>query len=150
MEKEPKTVPFKLQNIVTEQFATIKSAYQEGEKIRLSSSVGFSINPSEKSVAVNTQFEFDQEKRVFLLIEVACHFAIESKAWQQMLSDDGTQLNVPQGLALHLAVITVGTTRGVLHAKTEKTMFNQFILPTVNLSEIIKENPVLDLKHEQP
>ncbi|WP_262906606.1 hypothetical protein [Tenacibaculum finnmarkense] len=37
-------------------------------------------------------------------------------------------------------MITVGTTRGVLHSKTDNTIFNEFILPTLNVSQMITED----------
>ena len=37
-------------------------------------------------------------------------------------------------------MITVGTLRGVLHAKTENTEFNEFFLPTINVTDLIKED----------
>lgn len=142
-------VPFRLNHISTEQFATIKSAFsEEGGKIGLSTSMSFGVNPTAKSIAAISKFEFDQNKNVFLLIEVACHFEIEDTAWNAMLEESGERLVLPEGLAMHFAVLTVGTARGVLHAKTEKTTFNQFVLPTVNLSGVIKDNIVLDLKEE--
>jgi hypothetical protein len=36
-------------------------------------------------------------------------------------------------------MLTIGTTRGVLHAKTEHTLFNQYLLPTINVNDIVKE-----------
>ena len=46
----------------------------------------------------------------------------------------------------HLSVITVGTARGVLHAKTENTPFNKFVLPTINVTELVKEDVSFDLE----
>ena len=40
--------------------------------------------------------------------------------------------------------MTIGTTRGILHAKTEGTCFNKYVLPTINVTEIIKEKPGLN------
>jgi hypothetical protein len=45
----------------------------------------------------------------------------------------------------HFGVITVGTARGVLHSKTDGSIFNDLILPTINLTEIIKDDIIFDL-----
>jgi len=40
----------------------------------------------------------------------------------------------------HFAMITVGTTRDVLHEKTRNTKFNEFILPIINIAKMIKKD----------
>jgi hypothetical protein len=37
-------------------------------------------------------------------------------------------------------MITVGTARGVLHAKTEGTTLNKFFIPTVNVVEMVTDD----------
>ena len=44
---------------------------------------------------------------------------------------------------MHLAVIALGTTSVVLHAKIEGTMYNHDVLPAMNLTEVIKEDLLL-------
>jgi len=33
--------------------------------------------------------------------------------------------------------LTVGTVRGILHTKTEGTNFNGFVIPTINVTELV-------------
>jgi len=40
----------------------------------------------------------------------------------------------------HLSVMTVGTARVVLHTKTEGTFFNRFLLPTINVPELVTDD----------
>jgi hypothetical protein len=54
-------------------------------------------------------------------------------------------LIVPKGFLAHLAMITTGTSRGVLFAKTEATPFSKFIIPTLNVSEMIYEDAIFDI-----
>ncbi len=44
---------------------------------------------------------------------------------------------LPKKLMVHLTVLTIGATRGILHAKTEGTIYNEFVLPTVNVDALI-------------
>ncbi len=37
-------------------------------------------------------------------------------------------------------MLCVGTARGILHAKTEGTAFNDFILPAINVEELVEED----------
>jgi len=56
-------------------------------------------------------------------------------------------IRLEKELMSHLAVITVGTCRGILHSKTEGIKFNQFYLPTINVDDLISDEVTFDLKH---
>jgi len=43
-----------------------------------------------------------------------------------------------------MTVLTIGTARGVLHAKLEKIGFEKFILPTLDISNMIEEDMSFD------
>lgn len=43
----------------------------------------------------------------------------------------------------HLTTITTGTLGGIVHAKTENTPYNRFVMPLVNIAEIIKDDIVI-------
>lgn len=80
----------------------------------------------------------DQKKQPFLILEAACIFSIEEKAWESFQQSENKTVAVPQGFMSHLSVITIGTTRGILHEKTAGTDYNKFLLPTVNITELVK------------
>ena len=83
---------------------------------------------------------FDSDSKPFLIIEASCHFSISDSAWADMLNSETNSLVVPKGFLCHMAMLTVGTSRGILHAKTEGTCFNKYVLPTINVTDIIKED----------
>jgi hypothetical protein len=140
MEKPNKSIGFTLKKVVTEQFAIIEEGFNEKGKIRLNTSLRFAADDVLKYVAVFTSFVFDSDNKPFLIIEASCHFFIPDPSWVGMLNSETNTLIVPKGFLSHLAMLTVGTTRGILHAKTEGTCFNKYVLPTINLTEIIKED----------
>jgi hypothetical protein len=76
-----------------------------------------------------------QDEKAFLILKTRCEFEIEGEAWNSFISEN--TITVPEGFASHLAVITVGTARGVLHEKTNDTSFNHFVIPTINLTALI-------------
>jgi hypothetical protein len=45
-------------------------------------------------------------------------------------------------------MLTTGTSRGVLFAKTEATQFSKFIVPTLNVTEMIKEDASFDIAEQ--
>jgi hypothetical protein len=132
-----KSVGFALQMVQTEQFAIIESAFIENEMIQLNAGIQFGIDEAFKIVACGFRFEFLVKNNAFLIVHVRCDFAVEDQAWSEFLNDSKTELRIPKGFLCHLSVLTIGTARGVLHAKTENTKYNQFFIPTVNANELV-------------
>ena len=40
-------------------------------------------------------------------------------------------------------MLTIGTARGVLHSKTENTPYNKYLLPTLNVSDLVNNDLIL-------
>jgi len=68
-------------------------------------------------------------------VEATCIFHIEPSDWEMLIIEKG--LLIPKVFITHLTLLTIGTVRGILHAKTEGTNFNGFLLPTVNVTELV-------------
>ncbi len=135
-----KEISFKLHTIKTEQFAIIEDIYNGPDSVQLESNYRFGSNVTEKLVAVLVNYKFKTTKGVFLTIEVSCMFGIKPDSWDSIYNVEKLELILPKAIATHLLVLTIGTARGVLHAKTENTPYNRFLLPTLNVSESIKED----------
>jgi len=145
MKKDTPTVGFALRRISTEQFAIIEDGFTEGKDINLTTQLKFGANAEHKVIVLHANFRFEQDATPFVIVEAAGHFSIEERAWSSFYNEGANNLTVPQGFMCHLAVLVIGTTRGILHAKTENTPFNRFFLPTINVTETIKEDVVIDL-----
>lgn len=142
MDKEPKNIGFALTKITTEQFAILENNFDKDYEIKIHVNIRFAADNKSKLVGVFTTFTYETNQKQFLIIEVGCHFNIEPQAWEGMFTEESNQLTVPKGFLRHLAVITVGTTRGILYAKTENTPFNRFYLPTINVADLIQNDNV--------
>jgi hypothetical protein len=142
MENKLNNISFALKKLTTEQFAIIEDSYSETAIIRLSTNIRSGADESQKMVAVFSSFTFEADNKPFIVIEAGCHFQIEEKEWDEMLKKDTHTLIVPKGFMSHLAMLTVGTTRGILHAKTEGTCFNKFMIPPINVAEMFTENTI--------
>lgn len=140
MAEEKNKIGFALKQITTEQFAIIESSYKEGAAIELKAGLKFGINFNDKRISVFFATSLIQENSPFLLLEVGCYFNIIKEAWEGFFNDAKTELIVPKDFIGHLVMLTIGTTRGVLHSKTENTPFNDFLLPTLNVNELVKKD----------
>ena len=47
---------------------------------------------------------------------------------------------IPVDFLRYMGTIVVGTARGVLHTKTEGTVLNAYVLPPINVMELVKED----------
>ncbi|MCD6180437.1 MAG: hypothetical protein J7K39_11095 [Bacteroidales bacterium] len=133
-------IGFSLRKISTEQFAVIEEAYLGSDKeIQLGIDLRFGLDVENKGLVAFVKVRFEQEKSPFLVVEVGNHFAIDNTAWESFQKED-KEMVLPKGFASHLVMLTIGTLRGVLHSKTENTKFNKFLLPTINVTELVKSD----------
>ncbi len=144
MEQTEVRVGFRLIRITTEQFAFIEEAYNEGVKIGLSTNLNFRLDFEKKIIGVASTVKFLQNSVPFLIIEIRCFFLIHQDSWDAF-PRNGEDIIIPKTFVSHLAVLTIGTCRGVLHAKTENTPYNKFLLPTINVNDLIKADLVFQL-----
>jgi hypothetical protein len=143
MSKEKNGVGFSLAKINTMQFAIIKDSFKEGLPVNIDLNIKFGLNVEHKVISVFFTFKLLQEKNPFLIIEVGNYFNIDGDSWSNFINENNNTITFPKGFASHLVLLTIGTTRGVLHSKTENTPFNKFVLPTINVNELIKSDVTL-------
>jgi len=149
METPNKSIGFSLKKVSTEQFAIIEEGFNDKGTVRLSTSLRYAADDVQKYLAVFTSFIFDSDTKPFLVVEASCHFQIKDSAWIEMFNSDTNTLVIPKGFLCHLAMLTVGTSRGILHAKTEGTCFNKYVLPTINVNQIIKEDAIFSINKSE-
>ncbi len=147
--KQQKGVGFAFRAIQTVQFATFPDIYDEDKDVGFWQSYEYGADPNTHFIGVLTEFRFTHGDTPFLTLKVSCHFEIKEEAWQTMQSEDGQSITIEPGFLGHLQMLTIGTCRGVLHAKTENTEFNQYLLPTINVAELIKEPVTIEFKGER-
>ena len=137
-------IGFKLRRVVTEKFKMTKEAFAEGEKVKLRRTLAFEIDSQNRLVACIAEFQFLQKEQAFIDVSASCNFEIDNESWENQIHDNS--LVLPKGFLSHLAALTIGTLRGILHTKTEQTQFNKFFIPTTNVTDLIKD----DIVHQLP
>ena len=135
MEKNNKSVRFSLVKISTDQFAIITNSFKIGEAVNLKTGLQFGADKENKILSVKASFQFEQQAIPFLVIEASCFFKIEPNDWNTFAEE--REIVVPKGIITHFTVLTVGTVRGILHAKTEGTNFNGFVIPTIDVTKLV-------------
>ena len=137
------SIRFTIKSISTEEFATIKNCYKEHEEVGIETGYGYGINPDGHSVFVNFSLMFKCQENPFIILKVSCGFEIIEEDFLKLKNKN--KISIPTGFLTHITVLTIGTARGILHAKLDKTGFEQFILPTLNISEMLQEDVEFEL-----
>lgn len=137
MNKEKLALSFKLVDISTNEFAMLEGSYTEGENVQMGTFASFGHDREHRVLGANLKFQFEQNEKPFLVIAATCSFQLEEDAWKSLQDEQGKKIVIPEGFASHMAVITVGTIRGILYEKTKDTPFNQYIVPPINLTQMI-------------
>lgn len=124
-------------------FATIDTAYKKTGAVNLISEVGFGLDTDEHVISCKAKFSFEKKLgQPFLILEVQGLFEIEKNDFKNKVKQDDGSYMVLQGLAIHFAMLTVGSARGILHAKTEGTVYNEYLLPTIDVKQMVEEDVV--------
>lgn len=139
-------VSFKLVDIATEQFASFPDNYtHDEEEIAIEFGTAFKIDASQHIVGVFTKFEFLQREELILLLECSCSFVLADTFWNAQKEND--QIVLPEAFLTHLLVLTVGTARGIIHAKKPKALTG-IILPTLNVTQVVDEDITFALHND--
>jgi hypothetical protein len=133
---------FNLLKIKTDQFALFEENHVDSGKVNLNTSMSFGLNLEDKAFSISIKFTFEIKKKPFMTTQVTCFFGIGNTTWESLKVNE--KIILPKGFVAHMAMITVGTSRGILHSKTEGTSFNKYILPTLNVAEMVPEDVVFD------
>ena len=136
-------INFSLLKIKTDQFAIFEENYIENEIVNLNTNLTFGLNSEDKVFLVTPKYTFEIKKVPFMTIQISCFFKIEDITWNSFIK--GNEITFPKGFIAHLSMISVGTSRGILHTKTEETIFNKYILPTINVAKMIPEDITFDI-----
>jgi len=140
-----KVIGFNLVGIDTKEFATFEEVFDSSDKANIDLDLNIGFQLSENLDIINCIFTitFSQNNNVFIKLKLSCSFKLEETTINSFKKDQ--EIIFPKHLMSHFGVITIGTARGVLHSKTDGSIFNDLILPTINLTEMIKDDIIFDL-----
>lgn len=132
------SVGFNLRGIRTEQFAMFEDYFVHQQAAQVGHSFKFMLNPNLKQLGTFAHFDFKQNDYIIMKIVVSCHFGIDPKTWDSFKNNG--KITLPQDFITNLAMITSGVARGILAVKTENTPFSNYLLPLLDITNIIKSD----------
>lgn len=146
MENTNKTIGFSIIQINTEQFATIPEAFKVAEQTQIQHELSFGIDKNERRVYVrkSARYHHIDNLNPFIIIAVSCQFLISAEDWDKVKQVGSDSVILPRDFGIHLAMLVVGTLRGILHCKTENTIFNQFVFPPIDVTTLVPSDVVFE------
>jgi len=141
-------VGFLLTGVTTEELASLPENYQDGNEVDIHFEASYQLDTDNKGIGSYCKFSFYQQDVPILIAKIGCHFTITDEAWSGSLDLSTNKITLSKTFITHLVVLTVGTARGVIHAKKPKSYLDVY-LPTFDVSKMIKEDIVFDLNAEE-
>ncbi|MGB3183335.1 MAG: hypothetical protein WBB45_18235 [Cyclobacteriaceae bacterium] len=143
MSEKVGNIGFSLEKITSEHFTIAEDAYRTEKRTKMQIDFEYGANYQSHTVSVYLDVRFLQDTISFLILKTGCHFTLSESARAAFLSDDNDRLILPREFIRHLLMLSIGTARGVLHAKTEQTELNHILLPAIDVNEIIDGDVIL-------
>ncbi len=146
MENSNKTIGFSIIQINTEQFALIPDTFKVVEPSQIQHELSFGVNKDEHRIYVrkSARFHHVDNPNPFIVIDVSCQFLIASEDWGKLQNVNSNSVILSRDFGIHLAMLVVGTLRGILHTKTENTIFNQFIFPLIDVTTLVPSDVIFE------
>lgn len=138
-------IRFNMVKISIKQFAIVSEIGSDADKIGME--LGFNVNYSMNMhrIGVSPMITLlGENSQKLLILELFCEFDIHPDDWGKMI--DGKKLVIPKGFLGYLISQSVGTLRGVLYCKTEDTPYSIFLLPSINVSEMVQNDAEFELE----
>ena len=133
-------IQFKFIKIEVPQFAILVEEVVNGP-FRIGFEVSFALG-GENIIKCSLKIVYLKETQPVTQLVVDTFFEVESSSWKELESEG--KIVVPAGFLQHIAALTLSTARGIQYAKTVEMGINNYIIPLTNLTEIIKEDLVIE------
>ncbi len=133
-------IPYRISEIKTTQFAIFPEKVQNGKEMNVRADFSYGINKPHNSVRCVCKISYLQDEELLMVLEVLCLFEVAPEGVVQIEKDK----KIPVDFLRYVATIVVGTARGIIHARTENTVLNPYVLPPINLINLIKDDMVIE------
>ena len=141
MSEEKPIIQFALRNISTLQFAIIENSFSQNEPIKLDYQLNYSSIDEQMILVTHFKILFKvDDNPPFIILEMSMSFQVKKETWSLLYDVNSNEVKLEYGFALHLAVLTISTARGILHSNTNGSPFNHFIIPLIDAKKVLKND----------
>lgn len=127
-------IPFRIFKIENEPIELHADIVDQSSDMEFGFQVSFNGDLKNRIIGCKTEYTFKQKDRIISALTVYCYFMIEDGFVKSKIEND--KLLFSKEFLRYLATISVGTARGIQHAKTQGTILNNIVIPPINLMEV--------------
>ena len=127
-------IPFRIFKITNDPIELHADLFDGQSPTEFGTEFSFNGDLKQRIIGCRSVYIFRQGANILSSLTVYCYFEIASEYVTENLADGKLMLN--KEFLRYLATISVGTARGIQHAKTQGTILNGFVIPPVNLMEM--------------
>lgn len=99
-----------------------------------------------RSIRVNIDISFETNNNQFIDYNKSYQFEFREKVWNKMCNYLNRTLSIQKELLYHLVMSTVFNAAQRINLKLYNTSFDKFILPTLNIYELIEERSMFKIE----
>ena len=130
-------IPFRIGSIETKQYALVQEQVDE-ITMEYKADFVFGIDPDKQLINCQFKYELVSGNTAAIILEVSLDFILPIKIYHERIFN-GQDYIIPKEFAIHQAMVTVGTARGILHEKTNGHLLNRFPIPVIDVQSAINE-----------
>ena len=135
-----------MSGIDVSEFAVLQNNIEDIKKIKFNTGLQFGVSDEISSIVCHVIIEFlDDSDKILVKLKTDNHFKIKPEDWETFKND--SDITIPRNFLTHISMISVSTTRGVLHCKTENTSYHNFILPLIDVNSMIQSDETFTLNN---
>ena len=136
-------IPFRIFKIENEPIELHADLVEDLSGLEFGFQVSFNGDLQNRIVGCKTDYVFRKENGVVIsALTVYCYFIIQEEYVNSRIENN--KLLLDKEFLRYLATISVGTARGIQHAKTQGTILNALVIPPINLTSMDIQDIVLE------
>jgi hypothetical protein len=137
-------IKIKLRNIEVHEFAIFdEEDITVNKELGYQAGFSYSLLEEKKQIECLITIELIQEKKIFLKLKASVAYLIKDDDFKTFRNENS--VIIPKILLRVITDQSIGTVRGILFAKLEKTDYNKFYLPLMDISQIVDEDEVFNI-----
>lgn len=127
-------IPFRIFKITNDPIELHADLFDEQSPMEFGTEFSFNGDLKQRIIGCRSVYIFRQGDTILSSLTVYCYFEVDPDYVNEHLEDGKLMLN--KDFLRYIATISVGTARGIQHAKTQGTILNNLVIPPVNLMEM--------------
>lgn len=137
-------INIKLRNIDIQEFAIFDENIPSSGNLGYQANFSYTLYEELKQIECTIVVELVQEKDVFLKLKTGITYLIKEDDFESFKKEK--TIIIPKNILRSITDLSMGTVRGILFSKLEKTNYHKFLLPLIDITNVVNEDEVFQLK----